>query len=86
MKKDKTKHPDTRFRAIYEALPKKAFLAPRKVWIAEMCELVKVHPTTVRCWLAGAQRPDPLRTAILAKHLGVKPEELFAKPNTQPEN
>lgn len=65
------------FRKIYDALPEKAPVAPKTAWINKIADLVKVHPTTVRCWLAGTQRPDPLRTGMIADFLGVPPEDLF---------
>lgn len=65
------------FRRIYDELPTERPKAPKTAWINDIAEAVKVHPTTVRCWLAGTQKPDPLRISIIAKKLGVKEEELF---------
>lgn len=67
----------SRFRQIYDALPERKSVAPKKEWITKMADMCKVHPTTVRCWLAGTQRPDALRTSLLAKELGVGENELF---------
>lgn len=68
----------TKFRQIYDALPPRSNVAPKSDFVREMASLCKVHTATVRCWLAGTQRPDALRTSILAKRLGVPEDELFA--------
>ncbi len=67
----------TRFRQIYDALPSKAPIAPKSAFVKEIAALVKVHETTVRCWIAGTQKPDALKTSIIAKRLGVPENELF---------
>ena len=67
----------SKFRQIYDALPSKAPKAPKSAFVAEIAELVKVHEVTVRCWIAGTQKPDALKTSIIAKHLGVSENELF---------
>lgn len=68
----------TKFREIYDALPPKTSVAPKSEFVREMASLCKVHTSTVRCWLAGTQRPDALRTSILAKCLGVPEDVLFS--------
>lgn len=65
------------FRQMYDALPAERPKAPKTAWVNDIAEVAKVHPVTVRCWLAGAQKPDELRTDIIAKHLGVSAEGLF---------
>lgn len=65
------------FRKIYDALPPQKVVAPKSEWIRRMADICKVHPATVRCWLAGTQKPDALRISILAKELGVSENELF---------
>lgn len=67
----------SKFRTIYDRLPEKKSIAPKSEWIRKIADLCKVHPTTVRCWLAGTQRPDALRTSIISKELGVPENELF---------
>ncbi len=67
----------TRFRQIYDALPEKATTAPKSEWVKRMAKICMVHPTTVRCWLAGTQHPDAIKTSILSKELGVPTNELF---------
>ena len=65
------------FRKIYDQLPAQTVVAPKKEWINKMADICRVHPATVRCWLAGSQKPDSLRISILAKELGVPENELF---------
>jgi len=67
----------SKFRQIYDALPQANVEAPKTVWVKRMAEICKVHTSTVRCWLAGTQTPDALKTSLLAKELGVKETELF---------
>ena len=65
------------FRAIYDKLPAQKVVAPKTEWIKRMADICKVHPTTVRCWLAGTHKPDALRISLLSKELGVAENELF---------
>ena len=65
------------FRQIYDALPPKAEKAPKTAFIEEIADLCKVSKKTVYCWLAGTQRPDKLRTSMIAQKLGVNDNELF---------
>lgn len=65
------------FRTIYDKLPAQKVVAPKTEWIKRMADICKVHPTTVRCWLAGTQKPDALRISLLSKELGVPENELF---------
>ncbi|MBD5257057.1 MAG: XRE family transcriptional regulator [Bacteroides sp.] len=67
----------SKFRQIYDLLPSKAEVAPKTAWIKEIAAICKVHEVTVRCWLAGTQKPDALKTSIIAEHLGVPENELF---------
>lgn len=66
-----------KFREIYDGLPQKEFVAPKTKFIQEICELCMVSKNTVYCWLAGTQKPDRLRTSMIAKKLGVDAESLF---------
>lgn len=65
------------FRQIYDKLPAQKVVAPKTEWIKRMADICKVHPTTVRCWLAGTQKPDALRISLLSQELGVPENELF---------
>lgn len=67
----------TKFRQIYDALPPKTDVAPKTKFIRRIAELCKVHEVTVRCWIAGAQKPDKLKISLIAKELGVPENELF---------
>jgi hypothetical protein len=75
--KYKTMEQKTKFRKLYDALPSSRVVSPKKRWVEDVALAARVHPATVRCWLAGTQKPDALRTEIVAKHLGVSPENLF---------
>lgn len=68
-----------KFRQIYDALPACVVVkeAPKTQWVKRLAELCKVHPQTVRGWLAGTYTPDALRKSIISKELGVPEEELF---------
>lgn len=65
------------FRQIYDALPARTTVAPKARWVEKIAELCKVSTKTVRCWLAGVQKPDALRTEIISKYLGVPEDQLF---------
>ena len=67
----------SRFRQIYDALPTKAPVAPKTAFVREAAELCTVSEKTVRCWLAGAQKPDALKISLLSQKLGVPENELF---------
>ena len=67
----------SKFRQIYDALPAKAPVAPKTAFVKEVAELCKVSEKTVRCWLAGAQKPDALKRSLLSQKLGVPENELF---------
>ena len=67
----------SKFRKIYDALPTRAATAPKTVWVERMAKICMVSTTTVRCWIAGTQKPDALKTSILSKELGVPAKELF---------
>ncbi len=66
-----------KFRKFYDELPGKTVVAPKMIWIKKIADLCMVNPVTVRCWLAGTQKPDALRTSLIAKELGVPENELF---------
>lgn len=65
------------FRKIYDKLPERTVEAPKAAFVRRIADLCKVHPTTVRCWLAGTQKPDALRTSLISKELRVPENELF---------
>lgn len=68
----------SKFRQIYDALPpRNVQLAPKTAWVKRIAKLCKVHDVTVRCWLAGTQKPDALRISLIAKELKVREDELF---------
>lgn len=66
-----------RFREIYDSLPARQEVAPKTDWVNKIAEITKSHPTTVRAWIYGTQKPDALKTSIISKHLGIPEDELF---------
>ena len=67
----------SKFREIYDSLPTRAGKAPKTLWVEHIAEICMVNVQTVRCWVYGAQKPDALRTSIIAKELGVPADQLF---------
>lgn len=67
----------TKFRQYYDALPPKTEVAPKTDFVRKIAKLCMVSEKTVRCWLAGAQKPNALCTSIIAKELGIPKNELF---------
>ncbi len=67
----------TKFRQFYDALPPKAEVAPKTAFVKKIAAMCKVHEVTVRCWIAGTQKPDALKTSIIAQELGIPEQELF---------
>ena len=66
------------FRQIYKELPSKGVITPpKKAFILRIAGLTKKSTQTVRCWLAGAQRPDALTRSIIEKELNIPSEILF---------
>ena len=68
----------TRFRQFYDALPPKAEVAPKTAFVKKIAALCKVHEVTVRCWIAGTQKPDALKTSIISKELGIPDKGYFS--------
>jgi len=67
----------TKFRQYYDALPPKTEVAPKTAFVRRIAELCMVSEKTVRCWLAGAQKPNALCVSIIAKEIGIPESELF---------
>lgn len=70
-----------KIRELYDSLPERAVTAPKSDFVKKLAELTKSHPTTVRAWIYGTQKPDALKTSLIAKHLGVPEDELFSPVN-----
>ena len=67
----------TKFRQFYDALPPKAEVAPKTACVKKIAAMCKLHEVKVRCWIAGTQKPDALKTSIIAQELGIPEQELF---------
>lgn len=64
------------FRGHYFSIEGKV-VNPRTEFIKEIAQLCMVSETTVRSWIAGEYRPEPLKQRLIAEKLQRKPEELF---------
>ena len=65
------------FKAHYDALPRKAEIAPKTKFVREIAKLCYKSEKTVRCWIAGTQKPDKQDRVILSKHLNIPENQLF---------
>lgn len=65
------------FMKIYDALPPRTVAAPKARWVERMAEVAMVSTKTVRCWLAGVQKPDAIKTKALSDELGIPADQLF---------
>lgn len=66
------------FRQIYDSLPSRsAVKAPKTIFVERIADVTMKSTKTVRCWLAGAQTPDPLSASMIEKELGVSISVLF---------
>lgn len=66
------------FRGYYDALPdRKISKAPKSAFVDRIAEITMKSTKTIRCWLAGTQKPDALAQAMIEKELGIPASELF---------
>lgn len=64
-------------RQFYDQLPERSVSAPKADFVRKVAAECRVECATVRCWIYGTQKPDSLRTSIVAKMIGVKEDEVF---------
>lgn len=70
------------FREIYNDLPERnAVKAPKTEFVEHIAALTMKSTKTVRCWLAGAQKPDALTMSLIEKELGISGAILFPQTN-----
>lgn len=69
--------PKTGLRKLYDALPAREHIAPKKDFIDRLAKLCMVHPQTVKGWIYGTYTPDSLRQQMISKELGIPVDELF---------
>jgi hypothetical protein len=50
---------------------------PASLFVRKIAEATKRQENTVRMWLAGRQRPDPLTRKVIADTLGADAGSLF---------
>ena len=75
---------DYSFRQIYDNLPDRSTVkAPKTEFVEQIAKLTMKSTKTVRCWLAGVQKPDALCLSIIEKYLGTPGTILF--PNNTDE-
>lgn len=68
------------FRQIYDDLPdRSAVKAPKTEFVEHIATLTMKSTKTVRCWIAGVQKPDALAMSVVEKELNVPSEYLFPK-------
>jgi len=66
------------FRQIYDKLPdRSAIKAPKTQFVERVANVTMKSTKTVRCWLAGTQKPDALSQSMIEKELGVRANILF---------
>lgn len=66
------------FRQIYDDLPDRSVVkAPKTEFVEHIATLTMKSTKTVRCWIAGVQKPDALTLSIIEKDLGMPGNVLF---------
>lgn len=66
------------FRKLYDSLPDRSTVkAPKTEFVNKIAEITMKSTKTVRCWLAGTQKPDALSQSVIEKELGVSSNILF---------
>ena len=70
------------FRQIYDDLPERsAVKAPKTEFVERIATLTMKSTKTVRCWIAGVQKPDALAQSLIEKELEMPSEYLFQNNN-----
>ncbi len=69
-------------RQFYDGLPERSVSAPKADFVRKVASECRVSEITVRAWIYGTQKPDSLRTSIVAKLIGVKENEVFKLANS----
>lgn len=66
------------FRQIYNDLQdRSAVKAPKTEFVERIASLTMKSTKTVRCWIAGVQKPDALTLSVIEKDLGIPGSVLF---------
>lgn len=66
------------FIQMYKELPDRSIVqAPKTEFVNKVAALTKKSAKTVRCWIAGTQKPDALVQSILEKEFNVPASALF---------
>jgi len=67
----------SRFREVYDSLPARSVQAPKQDFVQKIADVTMSHPNTVKAWIYGVQKPDPLKIKMISNELGIPVEELF---------
>lgn len=66
------------FSQMYKALPERSSVStPKSEFVKRAAALTKKSEKTIRCWIAGTQKPDALAQSILEKEYNVPATYLF---------
>lgn len=74
-----TKDQEMTLRDYYDNLPDREHIAPKKEFVQNIAAICFCAESTVRAWLSGTQKPDPLKQKTIAEYLGLPVEKLFPK-------
>ena len=74
------------FRQFYDDLPDRTHIAPKTEFVKKIAGITMKSHKTVRCWLAGVQKPDTLCQTIIEKELGISASILFPETEVTPES
>ena len=69
--------PKNGLRRLYDSLPERQHVAPKKALIDRLAKATKKHPQTVKGWIYGAYTPDALTQDVISKELNIPVAELF---------
>ena len=66
------------FTQMYKNLPERSSIkAPKTEFVEKVAKITKKSVKTVRCWIAGTQKPDALAQSVLEKEFKVPAKYLF---------
>lgn len=66
------------FTQMYKNLPERSSIkSPKTEFVEKVAKITKKSVKTVRCWIAGTQKPDALTQSVLEKEFKVPAKYLF---------
>lgn len=69
--------PKNGLRRLYDSLPERQHVAPKKALIDRLAKATKKHPQTVKGWIYGTYTPDALTQDAISRELKIPVSELF---------